>query len=248
MEEATQIHREQQVRRLLRLLLRLLPRLLPRLLRPPTDSTPVPVRAKFSIDWAARSRPGNTRAVPSSAVSIVVTFPNNASMTSDVAVRLVINRDANRIEAYKADYIGDTDMLMGRYKATITAYAEPDGTGAIVGTTTVSVTILADGTGLGTLATDGKVKKAYVHEADTLFVGDKSLLEFGATDKYGNVLLLTPGSAFFEISSGNDVLKLLSNEQVEALKPGDATIGVTVDGVKSDPLPVKVVKQCCYLC
>src|SRR5262249_19407404 len=74
----------------------------------------------------------------------------------------------------------------------------------------------------------------------TVEVGQTKDLVFTAKDSGGNILSITPGSAFFAIVSGSDKIQIV-NGQVIGVAPGGASLTATVDGVVSPQATVTVI-------
>jgi|GEM_PF-5964096 len=197
-------------------------------------TTPKTTTVKFSIAWAARSR---DIAAPSSALSAVVTLQGGSSAGGDFTTE--VDRAAAPA-AYSQTYTSAQTAKTGTYPLAITFYAQAGGTGAIVGTASASVTIAANGTGIGSVSVANKVATAVVTAGQTVSVPQLTFLTFTARDGQGNLIAVTPGSGIWSQADGADNLQLTTDGKATALKRGLSTISVSVDGIPSAPAAVEV--------
>ncbi len=194
-----------------------------------TRTTPV----KLDISWAARSRAVNA---PSSALSAVVTLKGANADGSDFT--FPINRDAAPA-AYVKTYVSTLPATVGAHPLTVNFFAAADGAGANVGVASTTVTINADGSGIGDVVTAGVVASAELTANQSLVVGQTKDLAFAARDSSNNLVAVSPGSATFTVTSGGDKLQITGG-QAAGVGVGTATATATVDGKTSVPQTIGV--------
>jgi probable HAF family extracellular repeat protein len=195
------------------------------------SGTPTPV--KVTINWAARSR---ALSAPASALSAVITLKGAATNGGDFS--FTVDRNPAP-DAYSADYTSPSSARSGYWVLDVKFYAQAGGAGAVVGTAGAGVTIKSDGTGIGNIDTVGKVASVSVPAGQKLKIGQKVDLVFSARDAQGNVLAVTPGSAFWQVMSGQSALKF-TNGQAEGLDAGTASVTASVDNHTSAVADVEV--------
>lgn len=184
--------------------------------------------ARFSIDWGARSRNLDAR---STALSVVVTIGGGAgSNGQDVTV--VLNR-TNQTASYREDVVTPQQVKVGTWPVTVRLFAQPDGLGDVVGRADASPAIQPNGEGIGAIATTGLVTTVQVVPGQSVLVGQTKDIAYTAKNAEGQVLAITLGSGLFTLVGGGDRIRLVNGIAAEALKPGTATVRVSVDGVSS---------------
>jgi hypothetical protein len=195
----------------------------------------------FDLAWAGRSRAGGAPVpAPASALSVVVTL-GGAPGEDGGDVVLVLNRRAEILDSYTETQVSPGRVRVGTYPLSVRCYAEPDGRGALVGTADAAVTILDDGSGVGAITMAGLVTSAEVAMGQEVPVGERRDLGFAARSASGELLPVSPGSAFFAVTGAGDRLRIGDGGRTaEGLKPGPAQVTVRVDGATSLPTPVRV--------
>lgn len=198
------------------------------------NSTPATTPLQLTLNWPARSRDVNA---PASALSVTVKLTGANPTGGDFI--WAINREA-RTEAFTQTYTSSASVAAGTWPLSLTFYAQPDAAGAVVGTSTATVTIAADGSGIGTVAVTGTVASVEVTPDQTLLVGQNQELSASVRDAASNLLAVTPGSFTFAIASGADKLSLTPGGTATGMAAGVATVTATVDGKTSPPQNVTV--------
>lgn len=189
----------------------------------------------IDIGWGARSRVVNG---PSSALSAAVTLTNAAPKGGDFV--FTVDRDAT-LPAHTTAYTSPTSAKVGTWQCTVRFYAQADGAGAQVAIAQAAVTLAPDGTGIGNISTTSTIASVQVPTGQSVNVGQAIDLAFTAKDGQGNLVAVTPGSAFITVLSGADKLQIV-NGQVDGTAVGAATVTVSVDGVQSAPMTVQVIQ------
>ncbi|MBC8142518.1 MAG: hypothetical protein H7Y38_13890 [Armatimonadetes bacterium] len=201
----------------------------------PTPPAPVYVAPTFTIRWNGRSR---TIATPSSALSVVLTLSNARIDGTDAAT--VANRDAANIAAHDASFRFPVLVVAGTHPLRVRFYAAPNGTGALVAEADALATIDAEGRGIGNITPVGRIVRVAIPEQTIAYPGKKELF-FAAGDAQNTLVAVTPGSAFWTVTEGADFLRITPDHFGEGLQSGTARVVATVDGVRSEPSPVRVV-------
>ncbi|MGV3619052.1 MAG: hypothetical protein ACO1SV_27310 [Fimbriimonas sp.] len=198
-------------------------------------SSPTPVAATYSVEWAARSR----TAGPSSALSVVFTLRNAQNQTVVTDTR---SRNTNPA-AYTGTYTTAQRVAPGNYTATFTFHAGTNGTGDVVGTGSQAVTLGTNGE-IPSIQTQGTIATVTVAADQEVRVGETTTLTFTARTANGTALALTPGSAFWTVTSGGDLLEVAQGGgALIGLALGTAEVRVTVDGVASAPVAVEITES-----
>jgi len=178
---------------------------------------------QVTVDWAARSRGVGG---PSSALSAKLTITGAALDGRDL--NFTINRNAAPA-AYSSTYTTTDKAKPGSWQVAVRFYAQADAGGALVGTAQKTSVIAADGTGIGTISTTGTVASVTIPAGQSLLVGETKDLSFTALDANNNAIALTPGAAFFLVTTGATKADIV-NGQVHGLLPGTPTVTASVDG------------------
>lgn len=201
---------------------------------PPNAPLTTPVR--LSLSWGARSRAVNA---PSSALSVILTLRSARADGSDLSVTL--NRAADPA-AYTQSLTTSDPVVVGTWRFSARFHAGADGGGAVVGIAEAEVTIAGDGSGIGDIQTIGTIASVLVPPGQSLLAGETKDLAFTALDAANNIIAVSPGSAFFAVTTGADKLNIGSGQGV-GVAPGTATVVATVDGKASPPQSVKVTSN-----
>ena len=196
----------------------------------------------LSINWAARSRSASGRDVtaPVSALSASITVTGTGGST----VSYNQDRPAGA-EAITQNYPAPTPItVQDNPTVSVTFYSTQGGagsSGSVVATATATVPIQDDGT-LATTITNVQSRIASVTVAPNQSVqtGQQAFLSYGATNTSGQIVALSPGSAFFAVTSGASALSV-TGEVVSGIAGGTGAVTATVDGVVSAPAAVTVI-------
>jgi hypothetical protein len=194
------------------------------------SSAPVPV--KLTLAWAARSR---AISAPSSALSTVLILRGAGAPTGDFTE--THNRQVGLV-AYDEVWTTLGNAKVGTWRMILRFYSDADGHGTEVGVAQADVTVQADGTGLGAVTSAGAVATVKVDPSQSVDVGQTKDLLFTTTDARGNILAVSPGSAFW---TSSDTSRLqFPGGQARGLASGTPMVTVTVDGKVSPQQPVVV--------
>ncbi|MGV3618881.1 MAG: hypothetical protein ACO1SV_26445 [Fimbriimonas sp.] len=196
----------------------------------PSATTPV----QFRIAWGAR-----TRAIqaPASALSATVTL-NGANPHGGDFTHSVNRTDA--MDAYTQTYTSAAPAEVGTHTMTIRFYSGAGGTGDVVATGQATVTIAADGTGIGDVAVGNQVATVTVDAGQVVEFDQTRQLTFTARTAQNAVLAVSPGSATWTVVDGQGSLGLTPDGVATGTAPGPAHVRVTVDGVASESTLVTV--------
>jgi outer membrane protein assembly factor BamB len=192
---------------------------------------------KADIHWPARSRTLNA---PSSALSAILTLPKANPDGTDF--KWTINRDAALAE-HTVSYTSNNQAKVGTWPFVARFFASAGGAGSVVGVAASTVALKTDGSGIGNIAVVGTVASVEVAPGQSVLVGQTKALVFTARDSAGDILALTPGSAFFVVASGADNLQVSVDGQARGLAVGSASVVATVDGKTSPAQTVTVTSS-----
>jgi hypothetical protein len=202
------------------------------------STTPAPVgpaaNVNASINWAARSRALDA---PSSALSATIILKNANPAGGDFTY--TINRDPNPA-AYTRSYTSPRQALTGTRELQVRFYSQPDGSGSVVGSIDATITLGADGNGIGSFTTSNTIASVVVDPNQVVGLGQTKDLTFSARDSSNALVAVTPGSATFTVTSGGGFLNINSTQQAVGVAIGTAMVKVKVDGKTSDPQSVAV--------
>jgi hypothetical protein len=190
---------------------------------------------KADIHWPARTR---ALEAPPSALSVVIILDNASPDGSDFT--WVIDR-GNDITDHTSSYTSPNAAKIGPADLTVRFYAQSGGNGAVVATGGGTVTINADGSGIGTVTINNVISAVTVPAGQTISLGEVKDLNFSATESGGAIIAVTPGSVAWAVTGGADKLRINPNGMAEGLVPGTATVTATIDGKTSAPQTVTVV-------
>ena len=191
---------------------------------------------KVDINWSARSRAVNA---PSSAQSAVFTLAG-AKIGGGDFIFAVDRADAPA--AYTQTAVSAQQALVGNWNMTVQFYGSKAGQGTVVATASKAIALNTDGTGIGDVtATPTIATAAVVLPNQSLSVGKSTALSFTAMDASGKAVTVTPGSAFFAVTSGGDKLQVAADGTVKALAAGSAAVTVTIDGKTSAPQSIEIL-------
>ena len=217
---------------------------------PGTTPTPIPsVVPTLTVNWAARSRgvspqsrshTGRDVTTPVSALSAAITVTGAPGSSVSFNVDRPAGASATTQNYRAPSYI----TVEGNPTVSITFYSAgggAGGSGSVVAQATAQVPIQDDGT-LTTTITNVQTSIASVTVAPNQRVqtGQQAFLSYSATNASGQVIALSPGSAFFAVTGGAAFLSV-SGEVASGLAGGTAAITATVDGVVSAPAAITVI-------
>jgi hypothetical protein len=176
----------------------------------------------YTVNWGERTRTN----APSSALSLVFSL---RTLQGETLVSDTRNRNA-AAAGYTDTYTTAQTVQPGTYTATFTFYADANGAGSVVGTATQTLSVPQSGL-LPNLATTGTIDSVFIEAGQTVQVGSTVDLTFGALTAQGALLVLTPGSARWQVTQGGNFLTVARNgSAVTGVAPGTATVQVSVDG------------------
>lgn len=193
------------------------------------SATPV----KFTISWAARARSINA---PSSALSAELVL--EGARPGGGQFRYVLNRPDGS-SAQVLNYTSDQPATLGQHTMVMRFHAAANGTGDVVGVAGDVVEIKMDGTGIGSVYTEGNVADVQVPTGQTVTENSRQTLAVSARDASGQLIAVSAGSIFWSVASGAEILKFENGEAVGLLH-GEAQVVATVDSRTSRPATVSV--------
>lgn len=186
----------------------------------------------FSVDWGARSRVTG----PGSAQSFTMRIVGAGVPSGDFVY--TGNRDANPA-AHTQAFTTPGQAVAGSHTVVFTFYADVNGTGAVVGNATATMTLNANGTLSGTITTVGTVASVTVASGQTVAVGELKQLVFTARDSSNNVVAVTPGAAVWAVVTGGGFIAF-EQGQARGVAAGTPTVTASVDGHVSPAMSVSV--------
>lgn len=187
--------------------------------------TPTPTTLNYTINWAERTR----TAAPSSALSFTLSVKNP---TGTVVLTDSHDRDGN-LAAHNTTYTSTGTVTPGSYQATFTFYASAGGAGTagnqVVGVASQTVDLPQSGA-VPNITTQGTLSTLIV-DPQSVQVGSTITPTYLAGNANGDVLVLSPGSAKWEVIEGGAFLQVVENgSALKGLAVGVATVRVTIDG------------------
>lgn len=195
--------------------------------------------ATFQIIWPARSRAALTNPLTSS-LSAQVTLVAAGNDGSDVVT--VANRDLSKLDGYTGTYKVAKSVRSGSKTVSVRFYSLANATGAVVGT--ASGTAEGDKTvDLGSVALSGTVSTVRVDDVSVEVGSGETQLLFSAKDASGNLIAVTPGSASWSLTAGNDRVSLSEDGVVTPGAVGTAKVRASVDGIASGEATVTVTPK-----
>ncbi|MCW3052062.1 MAG: hypothetical protein JWN14_1232, partial [Chthonomonadales bacterium] len=202
-------------------------------------STPAQRTAKLTlaVSWGPRTR---ELSAPSSALSAIVILKNAAPAGGDFQFSPTINRDPVRIDANTTNLVSTNDVKVGTWPLHVEFHAQANGEGDTVGVVDTTVTINSNGSGIGTLATNGAVGSVVLDANQSIYVGGVKDLTYKVYDKSTppKLLSITPGSAQFSVISGGNVLGATPSGTATGFAEGAAQVALSIDGIQSVPQTV----------
>ncbi|MGV3614977.1 MAG: hypothetical protein ACO1SV_06540 [Fimbriimonas sp.] len=202
-----------------------------------TTATP-----RVTIAWPARSRDFEA---PASALSASIVLDDAAADGSDFSFQ--VNRPAGAAASIQT-HPAPASIRTGTYLATLRFHAGETATGDVVGMTSATVKIAADGTfrrpdgaALGSIGFTGTVDRITVPYNQAVAEDETVDLAVSAFSREGNLLVISPGSAKIEVTGGGNFLRANADGTVTGLAAGTATVLARMDGMASQHTEVQVL-------
>lgn len=190
----------------------------------------------MGVNWAARSRNVNA---PSSAQSVTATIVTGSAQNTDVVV------SANRNTApaaYTETLTFPASVRAGQRTVEIRFYANTSGTGAVVGTASTTLNVVAGTNSIGNVTTTNSITSVSIAPNLTLLAGLKQDLNVTARDTANNIVAVTPGSILYNVTAGSGSARIVEG-QVEGVGAGTATVIATIDGIASTSTTISISPQ-----
>ncbi|HWD40046.1 MAG TPA: hypothetical protein VG944_14450, partial [Fimbriimonas sp.] len=191
---------------------------------------------KIAVEWPARSR--NLTAT-SSALSTQISIPGASVSGGTQTFNFDRNSDAG---AHEESYTLYGSFYVGSGSIQATFYAEAGENGAVVAVANGTVAFSGSGTTVGSVSLHKDVAKVSVLPVGLTMGQASTQLAFSAKDSSGNILALSPGSAFWTVASGGTKLQVTTDGVATPLAAGSATVKVSVDGVSSSAATIQITK------
>jgi hypothetical protein len=118
-------------------------------------------------------------------------------------------------------------------------HAGQNGTGAVVAEADARPTIAGDGSGIGDIAVTGVISTVEVPQQGISYPGKKQLI-FSARNSQGDIVAVSPGSAFFTVAGGGDFLRITDDQFAEGIRTGTASVTASVDNRSGAPGSIQV--------
>ena len=194
---------------------------------------------KVTIAWPERSR---DFAAPASASSAAIILESSGG--SDYAWQVDRPTDPS---ASTQTYTATVPVRQGTYLVRVNFHAATNGEGSLVAYATASATLgsdgvlrRADGTPFGTITFNSTISQVVVMTNQEITVGQSGTVFVWAVDNQGNPISVSPGAIKLEVIEGAEFLRLNEDGMVTGLAAGVATVVATIDGVRSEPVQVRV--------
>ena len=194
--------------------------------------------ATFQISWPTRTRTALNASL-TSALSAAVTF-SKSDGTDWVTVDA--ERDPSSPAAYSATYTIPKPLTTSVQLIKATFYAQSNLKGSVVGTATADASLSGTNVDIADIQLTGTIAKVTAMGA-SLKIGQSNVqLNFTTTGSAGQTIVVTPGSATWQVTTGLSYITISPDGLVTGLSPGTSTVTATVDGVKSAPATVTVLQ------
>jgi probable HAF family extracellular repeat protein len=192
-----------------------------------------PAVVRLDIRWPERAASASSVvSAPSSALSVRIAL----SAEGAEPLSFTVDRPAGSAEVLQP-VNSPSPFPTGRCRLECTFFAQPGAAGDIVGTALADVVIWPDGTGAGTIATEGQVASVEVLPDQVVTVGELSDLAVSVHNRRAELIAVSPGSVFWAVTEGPTVLTF-EQGRAKGLVRGQAMVQATVDGVASAPAQV----------
>ena len=194
-----------------------------------------------AVSWPARSR---SLGAPSSAESASFTLHDPTSSQLD---NKTFEQRSSDLNPHDEIYTFPTKSKLGPYTLSVDFHSTKSESSPLTGSINISVQLKsigifkADGSPLGQIDFDRKIKSVVIPPNQTIVIGTTKPLAVTALDDSANPVVITPGSIFYTLNAGSSVMSLTQDGNATALSFGTATVSAIVDGVQSQATDVKVV-------
>lgn len=199
------------------------------------------VQPRVAVDWDDRSR---ALEAPNSALSVRVVL--DSLTAGGETVEITGNRGVNT-SAHTTTYTAAETTQSGLFDMTVTFYSEANLAGSVVGTASLQVRVLSDGSivrpdgsELGSVGYTGTVAKVEIAINQKVEVGETIELGVIALDEDDNPIALSRGSFTFTLISGDEFIDLEADGTVTGEALGTAFVTASVDSVTSTQTAVVV--------
>ncbi|MES1227723.1 MAG: hypothetical protein ABUL72_03575, partial [Armatimonadota bacterium] len=145
------------------------------------------------------------------------------------------------LAAYNQNYNPGAEVKAGTYPLIVRFYSQSNGLGSLVATASATVTVAADGTGIGTVTVANTVQSVVVNPGQSLVAERTKQLAFTGRDAQSNLVAVSPGSATWSVVSGSNLLTLSADGMATGVSGGAASVSVSLDGKSSAATAVTVV-------
>ncbi len=197
-------------------------------------------RPSVTVDWPTRGRDVTG---PSSALSCQFTLHAQEFSAAD----LVISGDRpSAPAAVNSTYTAKARAKPGLWNLSGSFYPLAGEVGSPVGSVSQQVRIqkdgsltMPDGSALN-VSFNPVIVSAQVSAGQTVMVGSSAFLVASAYDASNNVVVVTPGSFVFSLSSGGSYLSVAPSGLATGLAIGSDSVAAAIDGVTSDAQSVAV--------
>lgn len=196
-----------------------------------------------SVGWPARSREVEG---PNSALSARLILKNAGPGGADSVINL--DRGTN-LSAHMQEVTSTGVVTYGTQTLEFRFFANAGQTGQVVAQGTAPVRVSRtngallndDGTPLNVLIGERTIRSVRVSPNNVVETGTELQLTFVARDQDGNIVTVTPGSGLWEIVNGAQFGRITADGKVTGVASGIVNVRVRLDGVVSEPSPVRVV-------
>ncbi len=202
----------------------------------------------MTVDWPERTRGLPTTA---SALSGKIVLSNASVDGKDVTI--LFDRNPSHPEGHSEAYPLGQPLAAHKgsnepnvFDLTAWFYAQPGQQGDLVAYATAQVDADQVGMDIDHIALSGKVKWLYLSAQETVIDKPPTQLAFVAHDIYGHTLALSPGSARWNVSTGQDRISVSPDGLATGLVVGTPAVTVSVDGATSAPGVVNVYGKARY--
>ncbi len=200
------------------------------------------IAPKVPISWGPRSREFGG---PGSAQSAVVVFEKAGVKGQDISFS--VDRDS-ATGTYNQTYTAPVKMRPSNVVMHVRFHAQAGGLGDLVASADGSFQVTptgeikrSNGSALGTIKANGTISWVTVNGGQVLTVGLASDLQVSAFDTTNNLIAVSPGSIFYQVTPGTGTALVTSSGQLQGLTQGMVSVVATIDSVASYPATIGVV-------
>jgi hypothetical protein len=190
-------------------------------------------RVSVTVQWPARSR---SIGAPQSALSGQVILQGAAAGGGDF--NFLLNRDANRPEAYTQNFQSNTEANKGVWQGNITFFSAANGQGSPVANATKTVDLTQSGE-IGDVTLTNEIASVEVVPNQRVAVGQTLLPQFVARTAGGVQIAVSPESGTVNVVGGQGAAGV-QDGRLRGNAPGLAQITVSLDGRTSAPQTVGI--------